>query len=153
MNKLFESKDKTINSILYFCTLLEYIRRSRKISMKNIIEHLSKDDIENELNESEINHCDSFDESAYNFCDKYNINQKDIGDYDYSPSFLEIGYVYKNLIIDVANESNESIADVIIKVLSSFIIDEISNYESDTYCSSSDYLLKSYYSGHLLSDD
>ena len=147
-------KDKIItNDVLYFCTLLEFIRRSRNISISDIIGQLSKEDIKKVLDDAEINHCYSFEEIAYEFCDKYNIEQTNISEVVSNPSFLAIGYVYKNLIIDVANKKDEDIVNTIIEVFTSFIIDKISNYESDIYYSSSEFLLFSYLNGELLSDD
>lgn len=147
-------KDKIItNDVLYFCTLLEFIRRSRNISISDIIGQLSKEDIKKELDDAEINHCYSFEEIAYEFCDKYNIEQTNLSEVVSNPSFLAIGYVYKNLIIDVANKKDEDIVNTIIEVFTSFIIDKISNYESDIYYSSSEFLLFSYLNGELLSDD
>ena len=150
---MYMVKEKRIfNNGLYFCTLLEFIRRSRNISINNVIKRLSKADIEKELNDAEINHCYTFDEIAYEFCDKYNIPQTHLCDVVSNPSFLSIGYVYKNLVEDVTYKKNEDVVDSIIDVFSSFIIDKISNYESDYFCASSEYLFQSYLSGKMLAD-
>lgn len=64
------------------------------------------------------------------------------------PSVTAIGRVYQQLVIETAEKNEE--AQAIIDVFSSFISDEISNFNSNVYYSNPDYLRCSYEAGFLL---
>jgi len=59
-----------------------------------------------------------------------------------------IGRVYQQLVLAVTKENE--VAQVIIDVFSSFISDEISNFNSNVYYSNPDYIKCSYQEGILL---
>lgn len=59
------------------------------------------------------------------------------------PSFQAIGKEYQRLIIDVLSEEN-NVINVLYSVFKSFISDEISDFNSSVYYSSSEYLEYSY---------
>lgn len=142
---------KKSNDILYFCTLIEFIARKTHLTVKEVIEYFSVEDINNELQDAEINHCSSFEEVSDEIIERYGISY-DNQAYDINsfPSFLKIGFVYKNLVEDISD--NNDIAQNIKNVFSSFISDEISNYESDVYYSSSEYLKNCFLTGKLIDD-
>ena len=64
------------------------------------------------------------------------------------PSFLDIGKLYSIMIEDCAKPGDE--LEELIKIFSSFISDEISNFDSDLYYQNPDYLECSYQEGKLL---
>jgi hypothetical protein len=65
------------------------------------------------------------------------------------PPVTAIGRVYQQLVLATMREDNE--AQAIIDVFSSFISDEISDFNSSVYYSNPDYLRCSYEDGMLLS--
>ena len=101
---------------------------------------------------AEVNHCLSFEQVADEWIEQYQIKNgtfNTISDCKYTvPSATAIGRVYQQLVIDTA-EINEE-AQAIIDVFSSFISDEISNFNSNVYYSNPDYLKCSYKEGILL---
>ena len=64
------------------------------------------------------------------------------------PSFLDIGKLYSIMIEDCANSGEE--VQELLKIFSSFISDEISNFNTDLYYQNPDYLEWSYREGKLL---
>ena len=64
------------------------------------------------------------------------------------PSVTAIGRVYQQLVVRISKENEE--AQAIIDVFSSFISDEISDFNSSVYYSNPDYLRCSYEEGVLL---
>lgn len=62
--------------------------------------------------------------------------------------FLDIGKLYSIMIEDCAKPGEE--VQELIKLFSSFISDEISNFNTDLYCQNPDYLECSYREGRLL---
>ena len=72
-----------------------------------------------------------------------------ISDCKYSvPSFLDIGKLYSIMIEDCAKPGEE--VEELIKIFSSFISDEISDFNTDLYYQNPDYLEWSYREGKLL---
>ena len=64
------------------------------------------------------------------------------------PSFLDIGKLYSIMIEDCAKQGEE--IQELLKIFSSFISDEISNFNTDLYYQNPDYLEWSYREGKLL---
>ena len=141
---------QSLNDILYFCTLIEFIARKTNLSRKEVIDYFTLEDISNELQDADINHCNSFEEVSDETIARYGIKASNdlSGNSDSAPSFLKIGFVYKNLVSDIAD--SDTIAKTIKDVFSSFISEEISNYDSDIYFASSDYLKICFLEGKLI---
>ena len=64
------------------------------------------------------------------------------------PSFLDIGKLYSIMIEDCAKPGEE--IQELLKIFSSFISDEISNFNTDLYYQNPDYLEWSYREGKIL---
>lgn len=152
MNRKLTDKQK--DDLFYFCSLLEYISRVTCNYRKDIISYFSKDVIEWQLNVAEVNHCLSFEQVSDELIEKLKIKK---GNFDsvkrcrYEvPSYLFIGRVFARLVIFVYEKDDKNdLATEIINVFSSFISDEISNFNSAVYYSNPDYLLCSYEEGKL----
>ena len=72
-----------------------------------------------------------------------------ISDCHYSiPSYLDIGKLYSIMIEDCAKHGEE--VQELMKIFSSFISDEISDFNTDLYYQNPDYLEWSYREGKLL---
>lgn len=142
---------KYSNDILYFCSLIEYTARKTNNHVRDIIQKMDINDIHVELNDAEVNHCASFEEISSELIEKFQITMGDFdikSNYTKIPSYIAIGSVYRNIIVAIADE--DSVEETIKEVLSSFLIDEISNYDSDVYYQNTSYLLESLFAGKLL---
>lgn len=144
--------EKERNDFFYVCSLIEYIARQTKNKRGVITEILGKEGIEKQLHDAEVNHCLSFEQVSDEVVEQYKIPK---GDFDtiteckYTvPDFLDIGKLYCIMIEDCAKQGKE--IDELLKIFSSFISDEISNFRTDVYYQNPDYLERSYEVGHLL---
>ncbi|MBU5315408.1 hypothetical protein KQI30_03840 [Clostridium bornimense] len=141
------------NDLFYVCSLIEFLGRKTKNHRSDIVKILGIKELNRQMSLAEVNHCLSFDQVSDELIEYFNIKD---GDFDsvklckYTvPSFLSIGKEYQRLIIDVRKEK-EDIVDVLYNVFTSFISDEISDFNSSVYYSSPEYLKYSYLEGKLL---
>lgn len=144
--------EKEKNDYFYVCSLIEYIARQTKNKRRVIVEALGKEGIEKQLYDAEVNHCLSFEQVSDELISQYQITDGDfdtITDCKYAiPSFLDIGKLYSIMIEDCA-ESGEEVEELI-NIFSSFISDEISDFQTDVYYQNPSYLECSYRAGYLL---
>lgn len=144
--------DKRKDDVFYVCTLIEYISRETHNHRKDVISCFNKNDLTRQLRVAELNHCLSFGQVSDELIEEYNISN---GDYDtvaeckYTvPSVTSIGRVYQMLVLSV--HKDDDVEQAIIDVFSSFISDEISEFNSNVYYSNPDYLRCSYLEGRML---
>ncbi len=144
--------EKQKDDIYYVCSLIEFIARKTKNHRQDVIRHFSKADVERQLRLAEVNHCLSFEQVADELIEDYGVSDGDFDTvkecrYDV-PSFLSIGMLYQELVLSTMK--NEDAAQGIIDVFSSFISDEISDFNSNVYYTNPDYLRCSYLEGKML---
>lgn len=143
--------EKEQDNLFYFCTLVEFIARKTKNSRRTVISNFSKQSIERQLRLAEVNHCLSFEQVSDELIEEFSIPTGDcdsVGECRYVvPSESAIGRVYQRLILST---EKGDIPQTTIDVFSSFISDEISNFNSNVYYSNPSYLLCSYMEGKLL---
>lgn len=141
------------NDLFYLCSLIEYLGRKTSNHRSTIVEILGKDELKRQLELAEVNHSLSFDQVSDELIEYFNIKN---GKFDsirrcrYAiPSYLAIGKVYQRLILDVRKD-DENIINILYSVFTSFISDEISDFNSSVYYSNPQYLKWSYLEGKLL---
>lgn len=143
---------KKEDDIFYVCSLIEYISRETNNHRSDVIAYFSVNDVARQLKLAEVNHCLPFEQVSDEMIEEYHIQNGEydtVGECKYTvPSFTAIGKVYQRLVLAVAEK--EYAAQTIIQVFSSFISDEISNFNSNVYYSNPDYLKCSYLEGKLL---
>lgn len=143
---------KQKDDIYYVCSLIEFIARKTKNHRQDVIRRFSKADVERQLRLAEVNHCLSFEQVADELIEDYGISDGDFDTvkecrYDV-PSFLSIGMLYQELVLSTMK--TEDAAQGIIDIFSSFISDEISDFNSNVYYTNPDYLRCSYLEGKML---
>ena len=120
--------------------------------MKYIIAYFDKDDLSRQLRLAEVNHSLSFEQVSDELIEEYNIsngNFDTVAECKYTvPSITSIGRVYQMLVLAVCKDDN--VEQAMIDVFSSFISDEISDFNSNVYYSNPDYLRCSYLNGMML---
>ena len=106
-----------------------------------------------QLKAAGVNHCLSFEQVCDEWIEEYGIEEgtfDNISTCKYNvPTVLSIGRVYQTLILNVM-DLYENVIEAIKKVYSSFISEEISNFNSNVYYSNPDYIKCSYEAGMLL---
>ena len=140
------------DDIYYVCSLLEYISRKTRNHRQDVIRYFSIADIERQLRIASVNHCLSFEQVSDEIIDEFGIKE---GQFDtvkeckYEvPSVTSIGMLYQNLVLSTMKDENA--AKGIIDVFSSFITDEISDFNSSVYYTNPDYLRCCYLEGRML---
>ena len=65
------------------------------------------------------------------------------------PDYWTIGEVYERLIEDISGEETDVVVDSLIEVYESWISDAISNYNTDFYYQSREYIHQCYVEGEV----
>jgi len=143
---------KERNDYLYVCSLVEYIARRTNNRRGAVVTALGKEGIRKQLYDAEVNHCLSFEQVSDEVIGQYQIRQGDfdtITDCKYPvPGVQDIGGLYSIMIEDCA-EPGEEISELM-NIFTSFISDEISDFQTDVYYQNPSYLECSYKAGRLL---
>ncbi len=144
--------EKQKNDVLYVCSLIEYHCPQDQKSSAGCDRHFTKADIERQLRLAEVNHCLSFEQVSDELIEDLNIPD---GDFDTAaecrytvPSATSIGMLYQGLVLSTMKDDDA--AQAILDVFSSFITDEISDFNSNVYYTNPDYLRCSYLEGKML---
>ena len=139
------------NNLFYACSLIEYIGRVTKNRRGKLIDYI-KDDVERIYQYADVFHCEPIESVADEFIER---NQIPTGDYDIVsgahyeiPDYWDIGEVFERLIEDVFPE-NERVRGLM-DVFSSWMADEILNFNSDLYYQSREYLAECYRCGEII---
>lgn len=144
--------DKEKNDYFYVCALIEYIARKTKNHRSFVVKTIGEKGIKKLLEDAEVNHCLSFEQvsdEVIDYCKISSGNFDTISNCKYQiPSYLDIGKLYSIMIEDCAEQGKET--QELIKIFSSFISDEISNFNTDLYYQNPDYIECSYRAGKLL---
>lgn len=137
----------TKNDVFFVSTLIEKIARLTKNTRRKIAEVLGVQGIEEQLRLADVNHCLPMIQAANEVIEQYRIpqgNTDTVGKCKYKvPTANSIGKVYMRLVIKSTHDPNDY-ARQIYKVFVSPISDDISNFNSATYYTSSDQLLCEY---------
>jgi len=132
---------KNNSSLFYVCSLLEYIGRLCKVERSDLVHQLGKNNIKRLYKDAD------------EVISIYNITS---GDFDnvlrcrYAvPDYWTIGAVYERLIEDICAENNslDFIIDTLVSVYSSWIDGAISNYNTDFFYQSREYIFESWKEG------
>ena len=126
------------NDLFYTCSLIEYIARITENKKSVIVSMLGRENIDKVASDF-IEECGI---EKGNYCIQIDVGNS-------IPSYYDIGKVYKRLIIMVDNRP-EYYVDNLIKVLSSWIILEIDNYNSSMYYENPSYIYACYKEGKIL---
>ena len=144
---------KNNSDLFYTCSLIEYIGRKQKQRRETVVKLLGRETIRRIYRYADVFHCEPIEKTADDFIHICNIP---VGAYDnlekakYEiPDYWTIGEVYERLIEDVSEDSTEAIVDTIMAVYSSWISDAISNYNTDFYYQSREYICQCYTEGEV----
>ena len=141
------------DDLFYVCSMIEYVARKTHNKVKDVVEKLTDKDLLHQLKAASVNHCLSYEQVCDEWIEEYQIVDgifDNVSACKYTvPTVTSIGRVYQTLILDVM-KLYENIIEAIKMVYSSFISEEISNFNSNVYYSSPDYIKCSYEAGMLL---
>ena len=144
---------KNNSDLFYTCSLIEYIGRKQKQRRETVVKLLGRETIRRIYRYADVFHCEPIAKTADDFIHICNIP---VGAYDnlekakYEiPDYWTIGEVYERLIEDVTEDNTEAVVATIMAVYSSWISDAISNYNTDFYYQSREYICQCYTEGEV----
>ena len=144
---------KNNSALFYTCSLIELIGRMRKWKRSDVVRALGEKTIRRIYRNADVFHCEPIEKTADDFITKLNLPE---GSFDnvaacryQVPDYWTIGEVYERLIEDVSGDREESLVERLIEVYTSWIDDVISNYNSDFYYQSRDYIRACYLEGKI----
>lgn len=144
---------KNNNALFYTCSLIEYIGRCQKQRRSAVVKYLGKDTVKRIYQYTDVFHCEPIEKTANDFITRCNIPADSFDNvarcrYEV-PDYWTIGEVYERLIEDLAGDNADNIIDYIMEVYSSWIDDVISNYNTDFYYQSREYICECYREGKI----
>lgn len=144
---------KNNSALFYTCSLIEFIGRRQKLKRSELVRLLGEKTLERIYRYADVLHCEPIEKTADEF-----ITERDIpvGNYDnvaacrYTvPDYWTIGEVYERLIEDVCGENTERVVETLMEVYTSWMDETISNYNTDFYYQSRDYIYECYKEGKI----
>ncbi len=141
------------NSLFFLCSLIEFIGRQQKQSRGRIVEFLGENVIKRIYDYADVFHCEPIEKVADDFISRCQIPMDDYDNvkscrYEV-PDYWTIGEVYERLIEDLKKNSGKELIDCIKEVYASWINDAISNYNTDFYYQSRDYIYECFKEGQV----
>ena len=144
---------KNNSALFYTCSLIEFIGRKQKLERSQLVELMGRKTIERIYRYADVLHCEPIEKTADDFITNLNIP---VGTFDnvaacrYTvPDYWTIGEVYERLIEDVSGDDTEHIIDRLMEVYTSWIDAAISNYNTDFYYQSREYIYICYLEGKI----
>ena len=144
---------KNNSALFYTCSLIEFIGRKQKLERSQLVELMGRKTIERIYRYADVLHCEPIEKTADDFITNLNIPA---GTFDnvtacrYTvPDYWTIGEVYERLIEDVSGDDTEHIIDRLMEVYTSWIDAVISNYNTDFYYQSREYICLCYLEGKI----
>lgn len=141
------------NSLFFLCSLIEFIGRQQKQRRSRIVELLGENVIKRIYDYADVFHCEPIEKVADDFISRCQIPMDDYDNvkkciYEV-PDYWAIGEVYERLIEDLKRDSGKEVIDCIKEVYGSWINDAISNYNTDFYYQSRDYIYECFKEGQI----
>ena len=144
---------KNNSALFYTCSLIEFIGRKQKLKRSQLVELMGRKAIDRIYRYADVLHCEPIEKTADDFITNLNIQA---GTFDnvaacryIVPDYWTIGEVYERLIEDVSGDDTEHIIDRLMEVYTSWIDAVISNYNTDFYYQSREYIHTCYMEGKI----
>lgn len=139
--------------LFFTCSLIEFIGRQQKQKRSQVVSLLGRKVIERIYNYADVFHCEPIEKVADDFIVRYNVpvdTYDNVAKCRYEvPDYWAIGEVYERLIEDIIEDTGNNIIDCLVEIYSSWISDVISNYNSDFYYQSREYICQCYKEGKV----
>lgn len=142
---------KNNNQLFYTCSLIEYIGRLQKRKRSDVVIQMGKEVLMRIFNHADVLHCEPIEKVAEEFilmCKIDKGNYDNISQSKYNiPDYWTIGEVYERLIEDIRGKD---IIEALMLVYNSWISEAISNYNSDFYYQSREYIYQCFRDGEII---
>lgn len=142
---------KNNSALFYACSLIEFIGRERKMKRSEVVRILGEKTIRQIYRYADVFHCEPIAKTADDFITNLNIPEgafDNVASCRYEvPDYWTIGEVYERLIEDISGDDEAHIVDRLMEVYTSWISDAISDYNTDFYYQSREYIHVCYQEG------
>ena len=152
-NKYFPDEDIEINDLYFICYMIERVARNIKQKNKYVVNSIGRDGLYHLISCAEVLHCENPLKVEADWIKDYELKDGnyDITDVDNElapiiPTPLDMGAVYKRLIINTLS-SKEDFVDGIIRVYNNSICDVIDNYNCSAFYEPSYVIARAYQNG------
>lgn len=139
------------NDLFYTCSLIEYIGRLVKRKRGEVVQCLGRKNVAHIYDHADILHCETIAQTAdafLHFCEIPEGTFDNVAACRYTvSSYWDIGKVYARLIADVCEMD---VIETLFAVYQSMFSDAISNYNSDFFYQSREYIRVCYEAGEIL---
>lgn len=144
---------KNNSALFYTCSLIEFIGRKQKLKRSELVKLLGEDTIVRIYRYADVFHCEPIEKTAEDFIEHKNIPQgyfDNVASCRYTvPDYWTIGEVYERLIEDICGENEDQVIEQLFEVYTSWIDDVLSNYNTDFYYQSREYIFECYKEGKI----
>ena len=141
------------SALFYTCSLIEFIGRRQKLKRSELVKFLGSKVVKRIYRYADVFHCEPIEKTADDFITNLNIpagSFDNVASCRYTvPDYWTIGEVYERLIEDISGDDEEHIIDRLIEVYTSWIDAAISNYNTDFYYQSREYICLCYREGKI----
>ena len=141
------------SALFYTCSLIEFIGRRQKLKRSELVQFLGEKVVKRIYRYADVFHCEPIEKTADDFITNLNIpagSFDNVASCRYTvPDYWTIGEVYERLIEDISGDDEEHIIDRLIEVYTSWIDAAISNYNTDFYYQSREYICLCYREGKI----
>lgn len=145
--------EKNNSNLFYTCSLIEYIGRQTKNKRNDVIDQLGIKTVERIYHYADIFHCEPIAKVADDFIEKFGVEYgkfDNVSDCKYEvPSYWSIGAVFERLIED-SFEKEEDVIKGLDEIYHSWIEKHISDYNTDFFYQSREYIAVCYAEGEVL---
>ncbi len=153
MNIYFPEEEINIDDLYFICYMIE--RVARRIHQKNkyVVNTIGQDALKHLISVANVLHCENPLQVEEDWIEEYRLQDSDFDvtkvDCELAeiiPTPLEMGKVYKRLIVDTL-QPDEDYVDGIIRVYNNDICDVIDNYNCSAFYEPSYVIARAYYNG------
>ena len=139
------------NDLFFVCSFIEYIARKTKNKKKYVVEKMGLDLITKIYKLAEVYHSENIDKVSSEIILESGIKDGsyELKLHDNRPTFWKLGRVYQRLILMINNQE-ETFMTNLIKVMSSWLIEELDNYDSSLYYETPEYIYECYKANKIL---
>ena len=141
------------SALFYTCSLIEFIGRRQKLKRYELVQFLGSKVVKRIYRYADVFHCEPIEKTADDFITNLNIpagSFDNVASCRYTvPDYWTIGEVYERLIEDISGDDEEHIIDRLIEVYTSWIDAAISDYNTDFYYQSREYICLCYREGKI----
>ena len=143
---------KNNNALFFTCSLIEYIGRTQKQRRWKVTDYLGMENIKRIYNYADVFHCEPIEKVATELIEQCKIPEgkfDNVSKCKYTvPDYWDIGEVYERLIEDIYQDTE--IEKGIWEIYHSWIDAHISDYNTDIYYQSREYIAECYKAGEIL---